>query len=173
MCSRRLPMINLYDIKPVGVVGRENPLIDYLFELKSSIRGKKVCLMTNSRKFFLTRIYEQLRLEMGSEKGITREVNTVKSGFLTNPMNDDYLEPEHMILVLTKNHNRREKLVLKEIIDSKTPCTLILLGTYQSVAGNVVRIPDVKTLYHFMYNLKLTTGEIPMNQFLNLFILNA
>ena len=137
--------------------------------LKEHLEGipKKVVLLTNKRKVLLTSIYKNLEIQL---KGYVEEVNSydvndLKPGFLTNPLSRDFMEPEHVFVLLTKKHNARQLRILEELNYHNTAYTLISLGINYKTKRTYYKIKDVKALYTFMYNLTCIPKHITYTEF--------
>lgn len=151
--------------------GQDFVIIDELKNLLVEARKnipEGALFLTNPRKFFLTRIYENLTEALSKDPApLVRDVNIVRPGFLTNPSSASFLEVPHVVLVLTKNHNGRELSILKEIELMKVPHTIFVLGSKKkSKADYTFRVANVKALYQLMYNVLNLDTETPPKEFI-------
>ena len=126
----------------------------------------QVYLFQNRKKPLLNRIYHNLQVQIGSNRRvITVDVNDLSPGFLTNPCNSTFIEPPHVVLLLTKKHNLRQTKLLQELDMMKVPYTLITLGTYRRSQCQVYQVTGVRALYKFMYTLSSLRGLKTYQQF--------
>ena len=148
----------------------DQELIKFLAQLKEKIPKQRVWFFTNSRKQLLKNVYKGLIENFAGETSHTLDVNKIKPGFLTSVEHKSFIEPNHVIIVLTKNHNHRQKMILTEVEKTKTPYTLIRVNDPYMCSHDNIWVEDVRGLYVLLYNLDaLCNGGNPLEKssFLN------
>ena len=154
----------------VDKASSDDPLRSKLRELVAETPSSSLFLV-NNRKFLLTKVYSALQEVLGGKDRVIRDVNKTPAGSFTNPGCKNFLEPNHVVILLTKNHNKKQSRILIELEKAKIPLTLINLGVkYCSPTAKVVcHIPNVRTLYHFLYNFCSLEKEIVFPEFFQKF----
>lgn len=151
----------------------DEDLVKTLKELRDRIPDKTLFLV-NSRKFLLSRIYFCLQQVLGRSRSFTvLDVNKLSPGTFTNPACEQFCQPPHVVAILTKNHHLKEKRILDELEKARVPVTLVALGCSAEEFHPDARItvPNVRSLYHLVYNLSLMDSSLSLKDFYEKFAL--
>jgi len=142
----------------------------YLKELRDRLPSQGVWFFTNDRKQLLKKVYKGILQNFAKNNATVLEVNKVKPGFLTSSEHKNFIEPNHIIMILTKNHNHRQKAILKQVEIMKIPYTLVILGDSYRTKYDSLWLEDVRAIYVLLYNLDTLNNEgVPLDkaEFLN------
>lgn len=120
-------------------------------------KNKIHLMVKNSKKILLEKMYDNLEKYILAEKIqlVARDINKVKPGIFTNPSAKQFIEPTSVTLLLTKKHNKREKLLCEEALKANIPLNIIMIGEdtmlLPKAKVNLVSVTNIKDLYVFYY----------------------
>ena len=109
-------------------------------------------ILVNERKILLQKVYKNIIEQVSKKVSVQVQfIDNLKPGSFTNYMSSYYTEPKSVLLLLTKNHNKKEKRIIAQLLKMNIKINLITLGLdYYNPKINLIRTQKIKALYFFL-----------------------
>lgn len=136
---------------------------------------KKILFLVSERKVLLQQIYknifEQLKVLAQIE---VKFIDSLYPGIFTNYNSSNFLQPEQVLLLLTKNHNAKELRLLEQLKKTGKTINVITLGKpYYSKDLNIINIRNIKSLYWFMFTFLNQRRILTYKEFSKMFLFST
>ena len=142
---------------------------DFLENFVQLISSKnRTYLFINRKKIKMQKIYYNLFKELLKYNSNTKElsIDSTYRGFLTNYKSPNFMQMDLAIVILTKKHSDKQKAIIKELIESKTPTIVIsLCEHFYRPHLQLYLVHDTRGLYHFLYLLTIQKFYIKYSEF--------
>ena len=139
----------------------------FLEKLKTFDKEEPLYFLVNKKKVILQKVYYNLINELKNYRKIkVLYVHKLKGGTFTNPQNPNYIDAKNVFVFLTRNYNKKEINILKELEKVRISNINITLNlTFVNDTGYTININSIKTLYLFLYALSCEREKTSYKQF--------
>ena len=134
--------------------------------------NRSCLILVNEKKVLLQQIFKNLMMEV-SPKMDTKwsYLDSLCAGSFTNYMSPTFIEPESVLMILTKKHNQKELRILSELKKTRIKVYVIVLGMeYYAESFKIIKIDKITPLYWFMYTFLNMFNSYTYRQFSDRFI---
>ena len=139
------------------------------FMNKVKERGKDgvTYLVINKKKIIMQKIYYNLAKLLQKYTNLkVLNLEEIKGGTFTNPLSKRFIEPNKIVVILTRNHHKKELNILKEVEKINLDSLVIALNiAFSGDFSYSVNLSSIKTLYLFLYGLTCYENPIPYSEF--------
>lgn len=128
---------------------------------------KVTYLIVNKKKVVMQKIYYNIAKLLSPYTNLkVLCLDDIKGGMFTNPQSKKFLEPSNVVVILTRNHNKKELNVIKELEKMHIPSFVLTLNVaFSCDHGFTINLSSIKTLYLFLYALTCYKKKIPYSEF--------
>lgn len=173
------PLITINDTEDFGTFKNteyvpSDKLKNLVKNFLSRLMGQKSCLvLINEKKILLQQIYKNL-VDLVSKKIETNYeyIESIKPGTFSNYNSSFFKEPESVLIILTKKHNKKELRILQELKHTKIKVNVIILGDniFYDSRFNLIKVSKVVGLYRLMYTILNLDLNVNYSEFSERFV---
>lgn len=141
---------------------------NFVKKIKRDSQEDVVHVVVNKKKVIMQKVYYNLAKEIKEYTKVKiLYLEDLKGGTFTNPSSKSFIEPKKVFVILTRNHNKKEVNVLKELDKIKVPTVVLTLNiAFVNDFGYTINLSSIKTLYLFLYSLKCNRTIITYADFI-------
>jgi hypothetical protein len=131
----------------------KNTLNDFINKISQI---QELYIVVNQKKILMQKIYYNLARELKNYVKIKCVfLDDLKPGALTNYQSKHFFEPKGILVILTKNHNKKQLRLINEINKTNSKLVLWALNTSLYIKDNIsLELNSIKALYWALYFLK-------------------